>query len=70
MDMRSPTNSEQLEMPVLLTSAEVAKILRVDRSTLSRWRSEGVGPKVVWLGTSTPRYRRADLLNYLTREAS
>jgi hypothetical protein len=27
------------ELPRLMTTAEVASVLRVDRSTLSRWRS-------------------------------
>ena len=68
--MRREQPNEQADIPALLTTTEVAKILRVDRSTLSRWRSEGIGPKVIWLGAASPRYRRVDLLAYLEREAS
>ena len=34
------------ELPELMTTAEVAFVLRVDRSTLSRWRSSGSGPRL------------------------
>jgi hypothetical protein len=37
------------ELPRLMTTAEVASVLRVDRSTLSRWRSSGLGPRVTWV---------------------
>jgi predicted site-specific integrase-resolvase len=36
------------ELSELMTTAEVASLLRVDRSTLSRWRSSGSGPRVTW----------------------
>ena len=57
-------------LQALLTSSEVAKILRVDRSTLSRWRSQGNGPRVIWLGTGCPRYRHSDVLAWLDGIAS
>ena len=57
-------------LPVLMTTAEVAKVLHVNRSTLSRWRSAGVGPRVVWLSPSIPRYRRADVADWLRRMAA
>ena len=40
----------------LLTTDEVAELLRVNRSTLSRWRSSGLGPRVTWLSPTVPRY--------------
>jgi len=46
-------------MPVMLTTAEVARALKVAPSTLCRWRAQGVGPRVFWLGEATPRYREA-----------
>jgi predicted site-specific integrase-resolvase len=46
------------ELSELMTTAEVASLLRVDRSTLSRWRSSGSGPRVTWLSSSCPRYQR------------
>ncbi|MGY4721648.1 helix-turn-helix transcriptional regulator [Naumannella halotolerans] len=53
------------DLPVLMTSAEVAKVLKVDRSTLSRWRTAGQGPRVTWLSPSVPRYQRDDVLSWL-----
>jgi Phage integrase family len=37
-----------LDVPELLTTAEVAALLKVNRSTLSRSRSAGAGPRVTW----------------------
>jgi len=68
------TNEEMdvglVELPTLLTSLEVAKMLRVDRTTLSRWRSRGVGPRVTWLAPSIPRYERGDVLAWLKHVAA
>jgi predicted DNA-binding transcriptional regulator AlpA len=57
-------------LAALLTTNEVAELLRVNRSTLSRWRSAGVGPRPIWLSPSTPRYRRADVEDWLGRVAA
>jgi hypothetical protein len=57
------------ELPELMTTAEVAFVLRVDHSTLSRWRSSGSGPRVTWLSSSSPRYQRNDVIEWL-REAA
>ena len=57
-------------LPVLMTTAEVAKVLQVNRSTMSRWRAAGTGPRVVWLSPSMPRYRRADVADWLRRVAA
>jgi predicted DNA-binding transcriptional regulator AlpA len=54
----------------LLTTREVAELLRVNRSTLSRWRSLGVGPRITWLSPSIPRYQRSDVLEWLRRAAA
>lgn len=54
----------------LMTTAEVALLLRVNRSTLSRWRSLGIGPRVVWLSPSMPRYQRADVVAWLGQAAA
>ena len=46
----------------LMTEAEVARLLRIDRSTLCRWRTAGVGPlRPVMVTPTTPRYRRSDV---------
>jgi excisionase family DNA binding protein len=34
-----------------LTTAEVAALLRVNPSTVRRWRLDGVGPRFVMIGT-------------------
>ena len=57
-------------LEALLTTVEVAQMLRVDRSTLSRWRSQGLGPRVIWLGVGCPRYRRSDVQDWLEGIAS
>ncbi|UVY85397.1 helix-turn-helix domain-containing protein [Brachybacterium sp. NBEC-018] len=57
-------------MDEYLTTMEVAKWLRVDRSTLCRWRLAGTGPRVIWLGPSSPRYARADVLAWLQEMAA
>lgn len=57
-------------LPRMLNTTEVAKALGVDPSTLSRWRSRGVGPRVYWLAPSSPRYREDDVLEWLERQAA
>jgi predicted DNA-binding transcriptional regulator AlpA len=52
-------------VPSMMTTAEVAQMLKVAPSTLCRWRAQGVGPRVCWLGMSTPRYRTSDVLAWL-----
>jgi hypothetical protein len=46
--------SAVLDVPELLTTAEVAALLKVNRSTLSRWRSVGCWPRVTWLTANIP----------------
>jgi hypothetical protein len=58
---------EAAVLPVLMTTTEVAELLRVDPSTLSKWRSCGQGPRATWLTPSTPRYARSDVLTWLGR---
>jgi predicted site-specific integrase-resolvase len=57
------------ELSELMTTAEVASLLRVDRSTLSRWRGLGMGPCVTWLSSSSPRYQRTDVIEWLRQAA-
>ncbi|MGH3330742.1 MAG: helix-turn-helix transcriptional regulator [Nocardioidaceae bacterium] len=57
-------------LPRMLRSSEVAELLSVTPSTLSRWRSLGVGPRVYWLSKSCPRYREDDVRDWLDRVAS
>ena len=60
----------EVRLPKMLNSTQVAKALGVNRSTLSRWRTAGVGPRVYWLCKTCPRYREADVLEWLERNAS
>lgn len=60
----------QLGLPRMLNSTQVAQALGVDPSTLSRWRSQGVGPRVYWLAKSCPRYREDDVLEWLDRNSA
>lgn len=62
--------TDEASLPALLTSAEVAEWLKVNRPTLSRWRTEGVGWRVTWLSGSIPRYQRAHVIAWLQRVAS
>jgi hypothetical protein len=57
------------ELPELMTTAELASVLRVDRSTVSRWRALGMGPRVTWLSSSSPRYQRTDVIEWLRQAA-
>jgi excisionase family DNA binding protein len=52
---------------LMLTTEEVADILRVSASTLRRWRSQGKGPPFVPLaGTgSTVRYNETELRRWM-----
>lgn len=61
---------QELDMPVYLTTAELAKLTKVDPSTLSRWRQRGVGPRVTWLSSTCPRYRWDDVAEWLKKSAA
>lgn len=61
---------DEASLPTLLTSAEVAAWLKVNRSTLSRWRTDGVGPRVTWLSGSIPRSQRDHVIAWLRKVAS
>ena len=58
------------DIGALLTTGEVAELLRVNRSTQSRWRSGGLGPRVTWLSPTVPRYQRSDVAEWLRRVAA
>jgi hypothetical protein len=51
-------------LATLLTSSEVAAMLRVSQATLSRWRVFKKGPKFVNLD-GMPRYRIEDVTAYV-----
>ena len=64
-DVAQPTSSAALT--TLLTSREGARILKVAPSTLCRWRANGTGPRVYWLGSASPRYCVDDIVEWLER---
>src|SRR5215212_6388300 len=59
-----------LDVPELLTTAEVAAVQKVNRSTLSRWRSAGAGPRVTWLTANIPRYKPDDVIEWLRQDSA
>ncbi len=52
--------------PALLTRDDAARYLGVSYKTLERWAAEGRGPKITRIG-GRPKYRRADLDEYLEK---
>ena len=54
----------------LMTSSEVAAVLRVSQATLCRWRQTGTGPRVLWLSARLPRYLWRDVEKWLERSRS
>ena len=63
--MEKHENHDAVRLPQMMTTTEVAEALRVAPSTLCRWRAQGVGPRVFWLGEATPRYRHSDVVAWL-----
>jgi excisionase family DNA binding protein len=53
------------EIEELLTSREVAALLKVEPDTLRKWRQQGRGPRVVSDGQRYVRYRPSDVRAYL-----
>lgn len=51
----------------LLSPAEAADLIKMSMSTLEAWRSKGLGPKWVKIGTRSIGYPIAELKKYLTR---
>lgn len=52
----------------LLTTAEVALMLRTPGATLRTWRYQDIGPRWFHLGPRGIRYRRSDVLAWLDRQ--
>ena len=51
----------------LFTTREAAQILKTVTGTLENWRSQGIGPKYIRLGSRAIRYSRADLEAFIHR---
>lgn len=54
----------------LLRTDQVATWLSVSKSTLVRWRQSGEGPAVYWLSEGVPRYRTADVEDWLAAKTT
>ena len=52
----------------LLTTAEVALMLRTPGATLRTWRYQEIGPRWFHLGPRGVRYKRSDVLAWLDRQ--
>lgn len=70
MRTRETKPGPPLAVSTMLTTAEVARLLHVTPSTVCRWRSEGKGPRVYWLGVASPRYREVDVVEWLEQVAA
>lgn len=57
-------------LPVLLTTADVARMCRVHPSTVLRWRQVGEGPPVIWVSSHIPRYAPDQVAAWLQRVAA
>lgn len=55
------------DLPGLLTAVEAMELLRVSRSTLTRWRSEGIVRAVRVHPGAWPRYRADELRELIDR---
>jgi excisionase family DNA binding protein len=65
------TASQANELEQLLTTTEVARLLRISRVTLWEWRRKGLVPAPVRVGLNRLRWRANEVRDYLrTRPAS
>jgi predicted DNA-binding transcriptional regulator AlpA len=70
VDIRAGREPDVMCVHVLMTSAEVAALLKVSQATLCRWRATGTGPRVLWLSARVPRYAWADVERWMERSRS
>lgn len=68
--MREAIQTFEAQLSRLLTRSEVARLLAVDVSTLSRWSKQGIGPRCIRLEGHTVRYAAADVAAYLEANKS
>lgn len=61
--------SDPSTFPGLMTCEEVARMLRIDETTLKRWRMENRGPRWIKMGdsqNSPVRYSPDEVAGYLS----
>jgi predicted DNA-binding transcriptional regulator AlpA len=64
----APATASALGDDQLLTTAEVALLLRTPNATLRTWRYQGIGPRSFHLGPRGIRYKKSDVLAWLDRQ--
>ena len=64
----APTSASAFGEDQLLTTAEVALMLRTPNATLRTWRYQGIGPRSFHLGPRGIRYKKSDVLAWLDRQ--
>jgi predicted DNA-binding transcriptional regulator AlpA len=64
----APTPTSAFGEDQLLTTAEVALMLRTPNATLRTWRYQGIGPRSFHLGPRGIRYKKSDVLAWLDRQ--
>ena len=62
------TTESTLRLGRLLTSAEVAEIIRVPQATLRYWRHIGIGPKSFKMGPRRVLYRENDVVAWVDQQ--
>lgn len=64
----TPSPAASMGEDELLTTAEVALMLRTPNATLRTWRYQGIGPRSFHLGPRGIRYKKSDVLAWLERQ--
>jgi excisionase family DNA binding protein len=54
----------------MLTTTEVARLLRVHPDTVRRWRAIGTGPRYAKLGNKSVRYALADVEAWVAAQST
>ena len=61
-----PTSSGQVPLDLLLTTSQVAAILRVSVETVKKWRQrDGQGPEYIQFPGGSIRYRLSTIMQFL-----
>lgn len=53
----------------LLTAAEYRRLARNSKSTIARWRRDGIGPQPIKVGPRAIRYRASEVKEFLGLDA-
>lgn len=64
----SPTPPAGAQVGRLMTSAEVAELIRVPHATLRYWRHIGIGPKSFKMGPRRVLYREEDVIAWAAEQ--